>query len=101
MHGGAYVEKSGANSYSLRNGRYSRCVQRRRDFEFRGARGLLPDSGSGSGSPIQHIVLIIQENRTFNNLFATFPGATGNDRGERAASTAAVKSINLEETGLR
>lgn len=28
-------------------------------------------------TPIQHIVVVIQENRTFNNLFATFPGATG------------------------
>ena len=45
----------------------------------------MPASGSvavrvGSGttnSPIQHIVLVIQENRSFNNFFATFPGATG------------------------
>lgn len=32
--------------------------------------------GSGS-SPIEHIVLIVQENRSFDNLFATFPGAHG------------------------
>lgn len=31
--------------------------------------------GSGSGA-IQHVVLMIQENRTFNNLFEGFPGAT-------------------------
>jgi phospholipase C len=35
-----------------------------------------PSSRSGS-SPIQHIVLIVQENRSFNNLFAGFPNATG------------------------
>jgi phospholipase C len=29
-----------------------------------------------SASPIQHVVFIIQENRSFNNLFMGFPGAT-------------------------
>jgi len=28
-------------------------------------------------SPIGHIVVIVQENRSFDNLFATFPGANG------------------------
>jgi len=32
--------------------------------------------GSGS-SPIQHVVMIVQENRSFDNLFAGFPGANG------------------------
>ncbi len=32
--------------------------------------------GSGS-SPIQHVVIIVQENRSFDNLFAGFPGAHG------------------------
>jgi phospholipase C len=31
---------------------------------------------SGS-SPIQHVVIIVQENRSFDNLFAGFPGAHG------------------------
>ncbi|MGC9993616.1 MAG: alkaline phosphatase family protein [Candidatus Cybelea sp.] len=31
---------------------------------------------SGS-SPVQHVVLVVQENRSFDNLFATFPGAHG------------------------
>jgi phospholipase C len=34
-----------------------------------------------SPSPIQHIVVIIQENRTFNNLFEGFPNATTATRG--------------------
>jgi phospholipase C len=34
-----------------------------------------------SSSPIQHIVLIVQENRSFDNLFAKFPGANGATRG--------------------
>ncbi|MGA8574157.1 MAG: alkaline phosphatase family protein [Candidatus Cybelea sp.] len=29
-----------------------------------------------SASPIQHVVFVIQENRSFNNLFLGFPGAT-------------------------
>ncbi|MGB8965938.1 MAG: alkaline phosphatase family protein [Candidatus Cybelea sp.] len=28
-----------------------------------------------SGSPIQHVVFIVQENRSFNNLFMDYPGA--------------------------
>ncbi|MBV8117177.1 MAG: hypothetical protein JOZ01_04325, partial [Candidatus Eremiobacteraeota bacterium] len=31
--------------------------------------------------PIAHIVLMIQENRSFDNLFATFPGANGATQG--------------------
>ena len=30
-----------------------------------------------SPSPIQHVVIMVQENRTFNDFFATFPGADG------------------------
>ena len=37
--------------------------------------------GTGS-SPIQHVVLIVQENRSFDNLFAKFPGANGATRGK-------------------
>jgi phospholipase C len=37
--------------------------------------------GSAS-SPIQHVVVVIQENRSFDNLFATFPGANGATRGQ-------------------
>jgi phospholipase C len=47
------------------------------------ANALLPQSGSGgSGSGyIQHVVLVIQENRTFDNFFATFPSADGTTYG--------------------
>ena len=34
-----------------------------------------PAIRSGAGSPIKHVVFIIQENRSFNNLFVGFPGA--------------------------
>ncbi|HZV76523.1 MAG TPA: alkaline phosphatase family protein [Candidatus Babeliales bacterium] len=33
-------------------------------------------------SPIEHVVLIVQENRSFDNFFATFPGADGATRGK-------------------
>ncbi|MGC9992723.1 MAG: alkaline phosphatase family protein [Candidatus Cybelea sp.] len=64
-----------------------------------GARGGLLPASSGSGSPIQHVVLIVQENRTFNNLFATFPGATGATVGKERIN-GVTKSINLKETPL-
>ncbi len=32
---------------------------------------------TASTSPIEHIVIVIQENRSFDNFFATFPGADG------------------------
>src|ERR1700687_3919686 len=30
-----------------------------------------------SASPIKHIIIIVQENHTFDNYFGTFPGANG------------------------
>jgi phospholipase C len=36
-------------------------------------------------SKIEHVILVIQENRSFDNLFATFPGADGTKRGKAAA----------------
>jgi phospholipase C len=36
---------------------------------------------SDSSSKIQHVIVMVQENRTFNNLFATFPGTTGTTTG--------------------
>ena len=35
----------------------------------------LADHKGGSTTPIQHVVVIMQENRTFDNLFYGFPGA--------------------------
>jgi phospholipase C len=44
-------------------------------------------------------VLIIQENRTFNNFFATFPGATGTIVGKKSVNGNS-ESIDLKETPL-
>ncbi|MEW6058685.1 MAG: alkaline phosphatase family protein [Actinomycetota bacterium] len=41
-----------------------------------------PSSSSEPGaSPIEHVVFIVKENRTFNNYFATYPGAEGTTEG--------------------
>jgi phospholipase C len=40
---------------------------------------------AGSRTPIQHVVIVIQENRSFDNFFATFPGADGTTTGKAAA----------------
>ncbi|HKU81523.1 MAG TPA: alkaline phosphatase family protein, partial [Candidatus Tumulicola sp.] len=37
---------------------------------------------ASSQTPIQHVVIIIQENRTFNDFFATYPGARGATSGK-------------------
>ena len=54
-------------------------------------------------TPIQHIVVVVQENRTFNNLFATFKGTTGTTTGlERIGKgkNAKTVSVNLTEARL-
>ncbi|HMF29626.1 MAG TPA: hypothetical protein VKE42_12680, partial [Candidatus Cybelea sp.] len=61
------------------------------------ARKVSPFSPLSSGStPISHIVLLVQENRTFNNLFATFPGGNGSTIGYELISGQKVKT-NLKE----
>lgn len=50
-----------------------------------------PLSSTSSGSPIKHVVIIMQENRTFDNFFHSFPGAdsasSGMDHGTKVALT--------------
>ncbi len=43
-------------------------------------------NASSSSSPIQHVVIIVQENRTFNDFFATYPGGDGTTVGKIAAN---------------
>ncbi len=38
---------------------------------------LLAISGRAQTMPIQHVVIIIKENRSFDHMFGTFPGANG------------------------
>ncbi|MGC1381271.1 MAG: alkaline phosphatase family protein, partial [Candidatus Baltobacteraceae bacterium] len=56
-------------------------------------------SGSGSGSEgnyIKHVVIVVQENRSFDNLFAKFPGADGATHGKMNTG----QTIKLEQTKL-
>jgi phospholipase C len=53
-----------------------------------------PQTGSPS-TPIAHVVLVIQENRTFNNFFATYPGADGTTTG----SVVQYSPCNIAQNG--
>ena len=61
-----------------------------------------PSSGGPAGKYIKHVVIIIQENRSFDNLFAGFPGADAPTFGYagrkriRAPCDAARRSGNIE-----
>ncbi|HEY6487428.1 MAG TPA: alkaline phosphatase family protein [Candidatus Cybelea sp.] len=59
----------------------------------RGAR----NSGS---SPIQHIVVVIQENRSFDDLFATFPNADGATQGRGELPSGGYEMIPLAKAPL-
>ncbi len=60
------------------------------------ARG--PSHKSGS-SPIKHIVVMIQENRSFDDLFATFPNAYGATQG-RVKYGSGYTYVPLQEVAL-
>lgn len=74
-----------------------------------------PPSGGGSMLPsvshaqfpsdatpkIQHVIIVIQENRSFDNLFATFPGANGTTVGlgsKKDPKTGVFKSFHIKLT---
>ena len=60
------------------------------------ARALVTGSRGTSGS-IQHVVIVIQENRSFDNLFATFPGADGATEGKMSTG----RTVKLTEAALQ
>jgi phospholipase C len=52
-----------------------------------------------SGSPIQHVVIVVQENRSFDNLFNGFPGANTVQSGKTSTGqTIALQPVNLAVT---
>ena len=61
-----------------------------------GAPGAMPQgrafpmsrTGSGPSTPIQHVIIIVQENRSFDDFFATYPGADGATYGCMKSATA-------------
>jgi phospholipase C len=75
---------------------------------FAGCAGAASPPGGGSpehslhlqgraSNRISHIVLIVQENRSFDNLFATFPGADGTTTGKTKRKTVELHKAALEE----
>jgi phospholipase C len=59
-----------------------------------------------AGKPIQHVIIMMQENRSFNNIFAGFPGAVTAMVGKCKPAkwcktgTATLKPVTLETTNL-
>ena len=51
-------------------------------------------------TPIKHVVFVIKENRTFDNMFGLFPGANGvtvgMDQGEPRALTPAIDRLEMD-----
>jgi phospholipase C len=44
-----------------------------------GASAAHPSAGGGTATPIQHLVVIFQENVSFDHYFATYPNAANTD----------------------
>ncbi|MGC1379418.1 MAG: alkaline phosphatase family protein [Candidatus Baltobacteraceae bacterium] len=57
------------------------------------------DAGTGP-TPIQHVVIVIQENRSFDNLFATYPGADGTTQGMMQTPSGGDVSVPLQMVDL-
>ncbi|HEY4434293.1 MAG TPA: alkaline phosphatase family protein, partial [Candidatus Cybelea sp.] len=51
-----------------------------------------------SSKYISHIVVLIQENRSFDDFFATFPGADGTTTGKRGDKTVKLVEVDLRGT---
>src|ERR1700729_633964 len=59
----------------------------------------LLDTGSGPNGFIQHVIIVVQENRSFDNLFATFPHADGATKGlTHTGKYVKLKARKLEST---
>jgi phospholipase C len=58
---------------------------------------FLPPPPAKKGKHFKHIVILVQENRTFDNLFATFPGADGTTVGKTyGGGTMRLRPSDLE-----
>jgi phospholipase C len=56
---------------------------------------MFPNGHRGSSGYISHIVLIVQENRSFDDFFATFPGADGTTTGMKRGKKVKLAQVNL------
>ncbi len=59
----------------------------------------LRESGHASSRYVKHVIVMIQENRSLNDFFATFPGADGTTVGEMKTPSG-PKSYKLHEANL-
>ena len=62
-----------------------------------------PNRAAGLGvtagnSPIKHVVIVMQENRTFDNLFHGFPGADSASAGMDGSTQVALAPIDLNDS---
>ncbi|MBV9717702.1 MAG: hypothetical protein JOZ77_00080 [Candidatus Eremiobacteraeota bacterium] len=60
-----------------------------------GSAPLVPLPSPPNGAYVTHIVILVQENRTFDNFFATFPGADGTTVGKTHNGTRHLRKSNL------
>src|SRR5580698_1772472 len=56
---------------------------------------FLPPPPAKKGNHFTHVVILVQENRTFDNLFATFPGGDGTTVGKTHNGTYRLRESNL------
>ena len=54
--------------------------------------GLFDASELETRTPIKHVVFIMKENRTFDNLFGAFPGADGASTGMQGSKTISLRA---------
>ena len=58
--------------------------------------GILQSAGGGAGK-IQHVVWVVQENRSFDDLFAGYPGADTVESGKKSnGKTIALRPVSLK-----
>ncbi|HTX07142.1 MAG TPA: alkaline phosphatase family protein [Solirubrobacteraceae bacterium] len=71
---GVLIAAGVASAASHRDSNPSRLASRTAGEKARSGR---LDAGGASGTPIRHVIEIMLENHTFDNLFGRFPGADG------------------------
>ncbi len=63
--------------------------------------GVMPVTSASLGNPvgtyIKHVVVIIQENRSFENFFASYPGADAPMSGKAGATTVPLHEITFDD----
>ena len=62
---------------------------------------VLPQQIPMAAPKFAHVILMIQENRSFDNFFATYPGADGTTTGKMIVpGTSTVQTVTLKESSI-